>query len=418
MIINNNIMSLPLLQVKSNQAGSNQNWKMTKLVLCTLLALTTTAVGIAAFVGRKYLIGVSAAALSIYLGSKSVKDYLSRFSKKASQAPQQGPLPKNVSSQAAAISIGTYNILFPQPQIDPRNPPPQLKGAKFENVGYSFTDGQVQDNFKYRAGVIADNIHKANLDIVCMQEMTDESLSILKQKLSDYDFVWDRHKASTFKTCRNKNLFGQTVNHGVAIFYKKNACTLLDKKIERCAVKLANGKTKDRVHVGADLQIKGKTIRVVAGHFTDPREFAAGHKGEQVNEALKLASEKSQHVFDATIIAGDMNQDEWGDIENQKSTPDVHHAEAFQQLFQNNFEVDGDYSPSEFDKEFTNQEAQQKPEVYNTIPKIKSGLNGQSRHIDWIFAKGKGFNRAHMDLSACSLTGSDHRLVGTNLVWP
>lgn len=328
------------------------------------------------------------------------------------------PIATKPVSTAAKIAVGTYNILYPQPWVDPLNPPEKMKNDKFEKIGYSFNKEtkKIEDNYVYRAGVVADNILKANLDVVCLQEVTNESIEILKKKLTDYEFVWDRHNFSTSKTCREKK-FGSTVNHGVAIIYKKAGTTLLDKKIERSLIKLRKSQ-KSRVHVRVDLSLKGKNIRVVTGHFVDSRSFDKGEKDTQIKKALELASEKSQHVFDLKIVAGDKNQDQWGQFEDQQKTADVKHAEAFQSLLKDGYQFDGNYQPTEFDKDFTEDEAKKDPSVYNkTATELISLSNKEPRKIDWIFGNGDGVTLEPIDLSACSITGSDHRLVGTNFVW-
>lgn len=324
---------------------------------------------------------------------------------------------KASSKGPAEIFVGTYNILFPQPDVDPRNPPESLKDHKFEKIGYSYCDmkKQIYDNSIYRANIVAQNILNSNLDAVCLEEVTYESIEILKGKLPDYEFVWDTHvkRSSQDVKARNEQNDNKlpTTYHGVAILYKKTAAKLIDQKVQRCHL----GHGRCRVHVMADLDIKGKYVRIVAGHFTDPRWFKPKQMpvDKEVKIALKLASEESDYVFDATIIAGDMNQDQWGDCDQMQSTADFKHATMFQPLIKEGYTVDGNYDATEFDKDFDILEAVTNPFLYNETPTLLKG----NRKIDWIWGFADDCKLEPIDLSHCRETASDHYIVGSKFKW-
>jgi len=183
------------------------------------------------------------------------------------------------------ITLGTYNILFPQ--APKPNPPFSTQ------IGYSVdNEGKIYENSDWRYPLIMDNIKKADLDVVCLQEVVDDTFAKLQKSFKEYNIVWAKHG-------------GKKGPHGVAVMYKKNKFKLLsqkhfDKEVTTEVTNI-NGdkveKPKKRVFVMLDIQDKTtqKIFRIQTSHFNDPRGLV--NKGQQVEQAVEQALSKSSFSY-------------------------------------------------------------------------------------------------------------------------
>lgn len=292
---------------------------------------------------------------------------------------------------AERISIGTYNILFPQ-VLDPKTNKPGKYATK---IGYSVRNGEVYENSAFRIGVIAKNILKSKLDVLCLQEVTEKTAQELTHALAkDYQVVYEQHN----KNNKRPN------SHGVAVLYKKHKFTNLNKSHGTCTYPTNfNNKpgTQTRSHLIMDLQDKTtqKVFRVASIHTTDPRELRQDQKTLHTYKVLKdVESLKAPYKVDRIIIAGDMNQDQFGDIGKAKpANPSARHASAFKPFFKKNYFVDANLEGTEFSKnDFDN-----------------SPVFCKRRRIDWIFVR--DHEPDYLELKEFDNRGSDHKLTAVTV---
>lgn len=288
---------------------------------------------------------------------------------------------------AEKIRLGTYNILFPQIKFPPN---------KFcTTIGYSADEnGKLYNNIDSRLEIIQKNLHGAKLDVVCLQEVTKKIYNILSEAFAnDYHLIWAAHPNSF---------------HGVAVLYKKGRFSKLSSSPIAVSIPTHDktaGSTflKERIHLMVDLQdvTSKKVFRVVSCHLLDPRDHI--NKDIHVKEVVDSVEPMSEdYCIDRTIIAGDMNQDQFGDKgvkgpqdlkKSNSTTNDLNHISAFKPLLEHHFYTDGNLAPSSFYK--TN---------YENGPILAS-----KRRIDWIWSK--NFQPVSEELPSFDNTGSDHALV-------
>ena len=283
------------------------------------------------------------------------------------------------------ISVGTYNILYPQKLVDEVPPEDSI------NVGYrKDNDGKLYENSDFRLGVIAENILRANLDVICVQEATDAMCDKLQTSLKDqYVFKWVKHHNFD----------------GVGFLYKKNKFKLLNEKSESVTVQIegeANpGACQDsppRSHLLVDLMDKTtqKVYRITSCDLFDPRYLQ--DKEEHTKKVVDFAENQPHSYFiDRTIIAGTMNQDQFGDM---RSTPGGAQASemlaaSFQPFIDNEYHVDGNFDSSEYMKK--------KPG--------NGKMHSKNRRIDWIWVKKS--RPEHYPLPDVDVRGSNHSLVAS-----
>jgi|GEM_PF-7131421 len=279
------------------------------------------------------------------------------------------------------VTVGTYNVLFPQ----------SLPTSQFSTkIGYSADPlGRIYANTDFRIKVISKNILNSNLDILCVQEMTQDMLNkLMATSLGQkYHCVWQSHTLNS---------------HGVGVLYKKTQFRTLNQSTPQITLHVPNALNptrmipKKRTHVMVDLQdaTTQKIYRVASCHLIDPRDFTTAQKGAHAQQIIQSTQAASAYPIDKTIIAGDMNQDQFGDIGTPTpSTSSPNHATAFQPFLQNGFSADTNLDSSEYDKaDFRN-----------------SPIFSKNRRIDWLFATGT--QPAHLPLAQFDNRGSDHRLV-------
>lgn len=293
-------------------------------------------------------------------------------------------LPKKILAHSERIKVGTYNILFPQ-RLDNQGKP-----APFStNIGFSKdpVTGKIYENSAFRTPILSKNLKNADLDIVCFQEITDQMGNDLKKNLTDYEFKWIKH-----------NNF-----HGVGICYKKERFTSLFEKVLKVDIPIENSSNpgqyqlNSRVHLLLDLQDKTthKVFRVMSNHMFDPRSMK--NKDEQTEKVIQFA-ESNCKTIDRIIIAGDMNQDQFGDFNNRAKglAPSETHATSFQPFLKRGYQVDGNYDSTEFTKQLPD----------------NGPLIDKNRCIDWIWVK--DFKPEHLPLpKSFDNRGSDHILAAS-----
>lgn len=283
------------------------------------------------------------------------------------------------------ILVGTYNILFPQKLVN--GLPPKI----CTNIGYSADDeGNLYENSIDRVGIIAENILKSDLDVICLQEATDSMCQLLQTSLKDrYEIKWIKHENF----------------HGVGILFKQDKFKLLHEKALSVTVQMENPAnpgeyqpSPNRVHLLNDLMDKTtqKVYRFVSCHMFDPRSLQ--NKIEQTKYVIDFAEKEPNGYFiDRTIIAGDMNQDQFGDVlaPPKGVLPSETLAPSFQPFIDNEYQVDGNYDSTEYEKKMPGN------------GKIRS----KNRHIDWIWVKKS--KPQHHPLTDFDQRGSDHKLVAS-----
>jgi endonuclease/exonuclease/phosphatase family metal-dependent hydrolase len=294
--------------------------------------------------------------------------------------PSTAPNSSTPNPLLGRVTVGSYNILFPQ------SVPPSPFSTK---IGYSVDqNGRLYSNTDFRIQIISKNILNSNLDVVCLQEMTQDMLQKLQPTLGQkYQVVWQPHTPNS---------------HGVGILYKKNKFQLLNQKAPLTVLQVPNANnptrmiSKKRSEVILDLRdvTTQKIYRIASCHLLDPRDFSITQKGAHAQQVINSTDAASPYPIDNVIIAGDMNQDQFGDVGTAlPSSPSPHLATAFQPFFQNGFSADANLDASEYDKA-----------GFNNGPIVT-----KNRRIDWIFAKKS--QPMYLPLAQFDNRGSDHRLV-------
>lgn len=300
------------------------------------------------------------------------------------------------------ITVMTYNVLFPQTKGKHKSP-------YSTSIGYNQNKkGVVYENSIKRQKIIIENIQNAPpCDIICLQEVTKGFFDKLKKDLTQNEYAGEYRS-------HNKS---QENTHGVAIFYKQHRFERISSgtsgffSIEKVnaagQVIFYNNEPviKPRAHLVLDLRDRTtkKNIRVVSCHLFDPRELM-DEKSKHVDAVLDSVLNFTKHKFEphVLVIAGDFNQDQWGDNgRHYNCKPSLSAASAFKPLFDDNFKVDDDLIPSVYCRVDGNN--------YN------SDIVPNGRKIDHIFVK---WIRDAPDLCPESVAflefdhnGSDHRAV-------
>lgn len=337
---------------------------------------------------------------------KSYDRVFNLFNKAVQRFNELAPKKLQMEFISTRVSVLTYNILFPQ-----------LEGKQNEKyssaIGYNENSaGDVYENSHERLPIIIKNIQDANIDINCLQEVTEKTFKTLQNNLSsNYTGVFAAHNPTSKKP----------QEHGVAIFYKTKKFELLNhssiafskQKIDQNGILSThpNGKPilHKRTHFVMDLRetLTKKVIRAVSCHFIDPREFVAKEKQDHVNAVINSALQYNPQVKpDQIVIAGDFNQDQWGDVsngntKNNNPQPNLQNATALQPLFGKGFDSDDNLDSTEFKREDSKD--------------FNSEIISKDRKIDHIFVKytgnGSSLKPVNIILEKFSLEGSDHKAV-------
>jgi mRNA deadenylase 3'-5' endonuclease subunit Ccr4 len=291
--------------------------------------------------------------------------------------PPSSPSNKNPQSVSSyQTRIGTYNILMKQSNK------PKPYSTK---MGYDYIDGVPLENSIRRYEIIKNNILNANLDILCLQEVVINTFNRLKNDLAQHGYVgeWEKHENY----------------HGVGIFYNVTRYTQVFKEVhffetQKTFESDQTNIKKKRVHLSLDLfdRITLVYYRVVSVHLLDPRSLVQ----EDEHSSFVI---KQTHIYPKdykikrTIIAGDMNLDQWGN-QNPLSdqVPNLKKIKGFQPFTITNYKTDDSFRNTEYEKDQSND------------------IVCKNRRIDWIFVR-SGTKPKPSDLDSFDPSGSDHHLV-------
>lgn len=294
-----------------------------------------------------------------------------------------------------SISVLTYNLLYPQrhgQHTDPRS----------NAIGYRY-DSQTQsivENSKTRIWIAIGNILRNLTDLICLQEVTPDYYKCLKAKIGhSYEALYVQHHAKAV--------------HGVAIFY------LFSKLIPMQYVSQQHQGYTPRTHVVFDFMLTSsqKVIRVACCHLLDPRGMHPDEKAAQISEILeRMKPHYTPYSISACVIAGDFNQDQWGDapkigkIKNKPLVPDVRYATLFQPLLKTGYLTDQDYSPSEYKRKRPQNKKRDPadPQLYSRkiVPR--------KRRIDYIWIRTQTPDSIKpIALQSINFSASDHAPVGS-----
>lgn len=337
------------------------------------------------------------------------------------RTPAFTPLPK-------LIKIGTYNILFPG-IVDKVYYQDQDKiglVTKSSPVGFNYKSTQanelheeIYENSEERTQIMINNLLIADLDIVCLQEVSN--VVYIGKNSSVYDNIktnsnlTDQYNFSSLQIHPTR----AGVGHGVMILYKKKFNFISDE-----FVKIPNAtNTKNRNCSIVSLEYNTKKICVVSCHFYDSRDYKQDDKTIQMNSVLTAINEKK---CDLKIIAGDFNQDQYGDLNVEGARAPIAPSEplgpikasVFKPLsldtedITQRYTFDDDLLPSEYTKHID----LKTPSTYNTTIIPKTYINGDTRRIDWIFCNDKNGQVPNtISLHNFDFRASDHSLKAVSI---
>jgi endonuclease/exonuclease/phosphatase family metal-dependent hydrolase len=294
-----------------------------------------------------------------------------------------------------SLSVLTYNLLYPQrhgQHADPRS----------NSVGYRYDrhTKSIVENSESRIGIAIGNILRNPTDLICLQEVTPNYYKRLKAKLSpSYEALYVQHHA--------------TAVHGVAIFY------LFTKFIPMHYISEQHQGHTPRTHIVFDFKLvrSQKFIRVACCHLLDPRGMPPEGKTAQISEILeRMKPHYTPYAISACVIAGDFNQDQWGDapkvgkIENKPLEPHVNHATIFQPLLKTGYLTDRDYSPSEYKRK----RPENKKRDPNDPQLYANKVVPRKRRIDYIWVRTLSPESIKpLPLRDINFSASDHAPVGS-----
>lgn len=294
-----------------------------------------------------------------------------------------------------SISIMTYNLLYPQR-------PGGHADSRSSAIGYRFDrkTNTIVENSETRIGVALGNIRRNLTDVICFQELTMRNYQLLTAKLgSDYACLFQLHHQKSV--------------HGVAIFYRYPKFRFLN-----IQSKPFRGPP-TRTHLVIDLLLTNaqKIIRLACCHLIDPRGMRSEDKPAQIIDILNMMKPvMTPYHIHAYVIAGDFNQDQWGDapkkgkINNKPTVPNVSYATLFQPLIKTGYRTDNDYSPSECKRKLPSTQTRdpEDPNLYSQMTVYRK------RRIDYIWIRTQDPESIKpLDLKSIILSASDHAPVGS-----
>lgn len=242
------------------------------------------------------------------------------------------------------ITIGTFNILDPL-----------FAQRHHQRQGL---DNQGRSNWETRGPRLIACIKNSNLDVICLQEVSEVSKKYFEKFTQDtYALIWSKH---------------QNRPDGVAILYKKD-------KFKCLAFKEIPEQGLCAACVDLQDQTSRAVVRVASCHLLGGPAKGPVHQGKvQVNKyvsQLEKQQNPQAYSIDGKILAGDFNE---ADLQSEK----------FQAL-KGNYITDGSQMITEPDKH---------------------------RKIDWIWVNSRGFLDQLKIEQENDL--SDHRLLATKLILP
>lgn len=242
------------------------------------------------------------------------------------------------------VTIGTFNIL---------DPVFAEKHKQKEGL-----NSQGRSNWDTRGPNLITYIKNSNLDVICLQEVSEVSKKYFEKGIQDtYDLLWSKH---------------QTRDDGVAILYKKD-------KFKMLAFKEIPEQGLCASCVDLQDQTSRVVIRVASCHLLGGAPRGPVHQGKiQVDKYVSHIEKKQAneaYTLDAKILAGDFNE---ANLQSEK----------FQAL-KGYYITDGSSMITE---------------------------PGKNRKIDWIWVNSRGFLNQLKVAQEDNL--SDHRLLATKLSLP
>lgn len=357
-------------------------------------------------------------------------------------APAFKPRPSTRSSTftpSPKITIGTYNILFPG-KVQRVFIPPNKYVYKPDGspVGFNYSPPRanappdelhedIYENSEKRTKKMISNLINSDLDIICLQEVSNIEYD---GKLSVYTNIISNSELGKIYTLSKLQIHPKIkYSHGVMILYKKTKFNL----ISETSVTIPSGidididKKKSRMCSIVYLNYHGQKICIVSCHFYDARDYSTPKdKAIQMNSVL---AEINKQKSDLNIIAGDFNQDQYGDLIGKTDIPidlseplGPQKASVFQPLFPTEdkdktqlYTFDDDLTPSEYTKKIIENDYENNPWAYNN-PIIPKEENGRTRRIDWIFCNDKtGQVPKSIRLSKFDFSASDHSLKAVSI---
>lgn len=242
------------------------------------------------------------------------------------------------------VTIGTFNIL------DPVFAERHKQSQGLNHLGRS--------NWDTRAPRLITCIQNSNLDVICLQEVSNVSKEYFEKfTQGTYVLLWSKH---------------QSRHDGVAILYKKD-------KFKHIAFKQIPSEGLCASYVDLKEKASQSVIRVASCHLLGGPAKGPVHSGKiQVDKYVSVVEKQESslaYTLEAKIIAGDFNE----------ANPQ---SEKFQAL-QGYYTTDGSSMITEPDK---------------------------NRKIDWIWVNSRGFLNQLKVAQEDNL--SDHRLLATKLILP
>ena len=336
------------------------------------------------------------------------------------------------------ITIGTYNILFPG-KVQRVFIPPNKYVYKPDGspVGFNYSPPQanappdelhedIYENSEKRTKKMISNLINSDLDIICLQEVSNVEYG---GKPSVYTNIISNSELVKIYTLSELQIHPKLrYSHGVMILYKTTKFNLIpETSVTSVTIPSGIDENKSRMCSIVYLNYHGKKICIVSCHFYDARDYSTPEdKAIQMNSVLAKIKEECKDS-DLNIIAGDFNQDQYGDLIGKTNIPidlseplGPQKASVFQPLFTTEdktqlYTFDDDLEPSEYTKEINENDYKENPSAYNKliIPKKE---NGRTRRIDWIFCNDKhGQVPKSIRLSKFDVSASDHSLKAVSI---
>ncbi|MBA2367592.1 MAG: endonuclease/exonuclease/phosphatase family protein [Candidatus Protochlamydia sp.] len=241
------------------------------------------------------------------------------------------------------FNIGTFNVLDP----DFAEKHKQQEGLN--SVGKS--------NWLARKDLVIQEINNANLDIICLQEVSQKTFIDLKiLEKSGYSCKHVQHSSRS---------------DGLAIYFKKN------KFKEKKFVVISSKEGMNSFYIDLESTHTKKMLRIANTHLLGGKKQEEGKS--QIDELVKEMASPSQCRFNAKIIMGDFNSDE-KQLVVQRS--------KFDTLKANKYNFDQDLSPTEI---------------------------GKGRHIDWIWVQSSKAELESIQNNNLGSVASDHRILATKI---
>lgn len=244
------------------------------------------------------------------------------------------------------IRIGTFNILDPRYAIVHNEP------------------AGLQHPWPQRAIFMAQFLQQVNLDILCLQEISPESLKDLQPyfQAQGYAIEYIKHPGAPPHSRHD----GLAILYKTAQFAKKSFHTLSKYKLSSCFLDLQN--------------TEGKVIRIANCHLQGgPQGPTQGY--EQLQQLQQAVDQQDSSVV-ARILVGDFNEDE-----KNLSSP----SSKLSILQNAQYQFDGNLAPTEPSK---------------------------NRRIDWIWVKSPQAQLTPLPILPSSQPISDHLLTATHIHIP